>query len=264
MNCDELKRSVLRWFVEEIECHTTDSDAIVATLPILKPNGDPIDVGIEEIGGHRWKISDLGDTYSGLYLAGVDLPETYVRGQEFNQLVEAHQIEDDGSELSVETSAEDLVERMFDFVHAIQSMHALQFTVKTEAPSRDFPSIVAKFLAEQHASFEIPRYIDGKTGRWKFNFILNHVREETLIKTVTASGKREALRRVEESVFEIQDVRELRPTTEVAVIADDEGDRDVLWGESVSRIFEGYRIPIYRFEGNREPLVQLARQYSRG
>jgi hypothetical protein len=263
MNCDDLKRSVLQWVGEEIECHTTDTGTLVATPPILRPNGDPIDVGIEEIGRHRWRISDMGDTYSGLFLAGVDLPESYVRGQEFRQLVEAHQIEDDGSELSVETSAEQLVERMFDFVHAIQSMHALQFTMKTEAPSRDFPSIVAKFLAEQHTSFEIPRSIDGKTGRWKFNFVLNHVREETLVKTLSATGKREALRRVEESVFEIQDVRELRPTTEAVVIADDEGDRDVLWGESVTRIFEGYRIPIYRFEGNRVPLIELARQYVR-
>jgi len=261
MDCEQLKSSVLRWFGREIECHTSERDALIATLPILKPNGDPIEIGVEPIGKQQWRLSDLGDTYSTLYLAGVDLPEEYVRGQEFRQIIEAHRIQDDQRELSVETSASELIDTMFDFVHAIQSMLALQLTVRHEQPSRDFASIVAKFLAEQHVSFEVPTHIDGKTGRWKFNFVLNHVREETLIKTLSVGNRTQAMRRAEESVFEIRDVEGLRGMVNAAVICDDEGDREALWGPPVSRIFDGYNVPVYPFFGNREKLIQLARKY---
>jgi hypothetical protein len=164
MDCEELKSSVLRWFGREVECRVVGRDSLVATLPILKPNGDPIEVAIEPA-GKQWKLSDLGDTYSTLYLAGVELYEEYVRAEEFRQIIAAHQIRDDAQELSVETSASELVDRMFDFVQAIQSMLALQLTVKPKQQRRDFASIVAKFLAEQRTSFEVPsQYVRGKTG----------------------------------------------------------------------------------------------------
>jgi hypothetical protein len=261
MNCEELKSSVLRWFGDEIECHASDRDALIVTLPLLKPNGDAIEIGIEPKGGRQWKLSDLGDTYSTLYLTSVDLPEEYVRGQEFRQIIDAHRIQDQQRELSVETSDDELIDRMFDFVHAIQSMLALQLTVRHDQPSRDFASIVARFLAEQHASFEVPTHVDGKTGRWKFNFVLNHVREETLIKTLSVVGRTQAMRRAEESVFEIRDVAALRGTVNAIVIADDEGDRDALWGPPVSRIFDGYDVPMYTFEGSRQKLIELAGRY---
>jgi hypothetical protein len=263
MNCAELKRLIVQWIGEEFECRLTDSDSLIATLPLLKPNGDPIEIALEQIDDHRWTISDLGETYAGLFLGGTDLSQAYVRGYEFRQILEAHSIQDDGSELSAETSSSDLIERVFDFAHAIQSMLALQFTIKPEQPSRDFASIVAKFLAEQRASFEVPTHVDGKTGRWKFNFVLNHIREETLIKTVSVTNRIQAIRRAEESVFEIRDVQELRgtPNINAVVIADDEGDRDALWSQPVVRIFEGYDIPMYRFEGSRKQLIELARKY---
>jgi len=263
MNCEELKSSVLRWFGEEIECHATDPDTLVATLTLLKPNGDPIDIGLENIGGNRWRVSDLGDTYSSLFLGGVEISDAMARGYEFNQIVEAHRIRNDGNELSVEVSQDELIEQMFDFVQAIQSMLALQFTVKPDQPARDFSTIVAKFLAEQRASFEVATSIEGKTGRWKFNFVLNHVREETLVKTVSVSNRTQAIRSAEESVFEINDVQELRKVGAV-VSADDEGERVALWGQSVLRIFEGYGIPLYRFEASRGPLIELAKRYAMG
>jgi hypothetical protein len=102
MNCDELKTSVLRWIGEELEC-SSRGDSLVATLPILKPNGDAFEIGIEPVGARRWKLSDLGDTYATFYLAGVDLLEEYVRGEEFRQVVLAHSIKDHEKELSIET-----------------------------------------------------------------------------------------------------------------------------------------------------------------
>jgi hypothetical protein len=260
MNCEELKSLVLRWMGQEIECHPS-GDLLVATLPLLKPNGDAIEVGIQSISSSQFRLTDLGDTHAMLYLAGVDLLEEYVRGEEFRQILLAHKLKDYEKELSVETSSDQLIERIFDFVHAIQSMLALQLTVRPMQPSRDFPSIVAKFLAEQRASFEVPsEYIEGKTGRWKFNFILNHVREETLVKALTATSKTRALRLAEESVFEIRDVKELRETGAI-VIADDEDGRQVFWQPQTLRVFKGYDVPVYSFQADRNDLTQLALRY---
>jgi hypothetical protein len=260
MDCEELKSSVLRWIGREIECHSDGEDSLIATLPLLKPNGDAIEIGIRSIGSHAFRLSDLGDTYATLYLAGVDLLEEYVRGDEFKQVVIAHKILDRNKELSIEAHKEDLVETLFDFVHAIQSMLALQLTVKPTQEARDFSAIVAKFLAECGASFEIPERVTGKTGRWKFNFVLNHVREATLIKALTATSKGQALRSAEQSMFEIRDVKEIKDT-EAVVIADDEGHRQEYWNEAALRIFEGYNVPIFAFRGQRRELTALALRY---
>jgi len=262
MNCEDLKSSMLRWFGEELECHSNGRDSLTATLPILKPNGDPIEIGIESAGAQQWRLSDLGETYSTLYLAGVDLFEEYVRAEEFRQIVAAHRIKDSEKELSVEASSGDLVGSVFDFVHAIQSMLALQLTVKPKLEGRDFPSMVAKFLAEHGASFEIPsEHVDGKTGRWKFNFIFNHVLPPTLVKALSVTSKNQALKFAEQSVFEIRDVQEVK-STEAVVIADDEGSRAAFWQPQVLRIFDGYEIPVYPFTAKREELARLARRYS--
>ena len=82
----------------------------------------------------------------------------------------------------------DLGEWIFDFVSAIQSLFALQLTIKPKLPSRDFAAIVAKFLGEERAVFTIPPSpIEGKTGKWKFNFELNHG-SHMLVKALTATN----------------------------------------------------------------------------
>jgi Domain of unknown function DUF1828 len=264
MDCQELKNAVVHWFGTEFECRASSGESLIATLPILKPDGDPIEIGVEPIDKKRWKLSDLGDTHSTLYLADVDLYEEYVRAEEFRQIVGAHKITSSNEELSIETSTDEIAEALFDFTHAIQSMLALQFTVKPRTPERDFTSVVVKFFAEQHTSFDIPaEHVAGKTGRWKFNLVLNHVRQEMLVKTVSVTSRANALRLAEQNVFEIQDVREVRPEgLDFAVIADDAGAREQFWQPKVLRIFDGYNIPVFSFEKKRDALRQLALKYT--
>ena len=152
MDCQELKASLLNWFGSEIECRSTGTDYLTATLPLLKPNGDPIEIGIEPSGDRQWKLSDLGDTYSTLYLAGVDLNDEYVRAEEFRQIIKAHRIVDEQQELSVESSTDELPNTLFDFVQGVQSMLALQLTMRPKQSTRDFASVVAKFLSITHHS----------------------------------------------------------------------------------------------------------------
>src|SRR5258706_14585032 len=94
MNCAELKSSMLQWIGHEIECRPSGDDCLTATLPLFKPNGDAIEIGID-LAGERIKLSDLGDTYATLYLAGVDLFEECVRAAEFKQIISSHRIVND-------------------------------------------------------------------------------------------------------------------------------------------------------------------------
>jgi hypothetical protein len=262
MDCDELKASVVGWMGREIECVLTGPDSLTAILPLLKPNGDAIEIGIAPAGDGRWRLSDLGETYAALFLSGVELNDEYVRAEEFRQILLAHRIGDDQQELSVEAPPDQMIERMFEFVHAIQSVLALQFTVKPKHLSRDFPSVVAKFLAEHNTSFEIPpEPIEGKSGKWKFNFVLNHVRQETLVKALSATSRAGAMRSAEETVFEINDVRAVRDAGAL-VIADDEGPRQSFWHPQVLRIFGEYKVPVYSFVSNRQELTQFALSYA--
>lgn len=262
MTCEDLKSLVLKWLDRGIECTATGPGSLAAVLPILAPNGDAIEIGITSAEDGRWRISDMGETYASLFLAGVELSDEYVRAEEFKQIIRSYQIADNQQELSVEASQEDLVDRMFDLAHAMQAALALQLTLRPSQPASDFPSVVAKFLAEHRASFEIPpEPIEGKSGRWNFNFVLNHVRKETLVKTLSANSQASAMRSAERSIFEINDVRAMRETDAI-VITDDEGDKRVVWKPRVFRIFREYQVPVYSFHSNQQELVQLAETYS--
>ncbi len=263
MECTELKAAIVNWFGEELECHGR-ANSFTTVLPLLKPNGDSIELGIRVLDDSSWRISDLGHTRETLYLGGVDLNEESDRSDEFQRLVSNQGLTDRDDELSCVVSRGDIPGDLFNFVSALQSLLALQFTIKTKQPTRDFASIVAKFLAEQRASFEIPiEPVEGLTGSWKFNFELNRVAPATFVKTLTATSTTQAMRSTEQSVFEIRDVREVQPKCRTAVILDDEGQRDSLWKPRMKRVFGGYHIPVMGFIAQREQLLELAREYRR-
>jgi Domain of unknown function DUF1828 len=263
MNCEELKSQVNRWFDQELECRA-EGTALTLALPLLKPDGDALEIGIEPSGDDQWILSDLGDIHAHFYLAGIDLFEDSSRADEYRQIVNESRITERENELLLETSSSQLAPLIFEFAHALQSIFALQFTTKLQSLSRDFPSIVAKFLAEQHTSFEIPSdKIPGKTGEWKFNFILNHSNPRTLVRALSIPKATEALRTAKQTVFEINDIRGLALQNEdIVVIADDEGERANFWRPHIIRLFDGYQIPIIPFEAKREELLDLARTHA--
>jgi hypothetical protein len=264
MRCEDFRSTLLSWFGAAVECHQESPESLIVTLPIARPNGDFIELGIKTIDPSSWRISDLGDTYESLYLGGVDLFDESDKRDEFNQIVADHGLSDQGNELS-RVSKGDLAENIFDFVSAINSVLALQLTVSTKLPSRDFSSVVAKFLAEQHASFEIPTdKIPGKSGSWKFNFSLNHLHPETLVKTITASNSTNAMKQTQSTVFEVSDIREVRSSLDALVIIDDEGDRKDFWKQSALRVFRQYDIPVIAFNAERDRLLTLTAKYSLG
>src|SRR5271157_2748287 len=256
MNCDELKSNVLRWFGEEIDCRPSDAESLIATFPVLRLNGDAIDIGISPLEDGRWRLSDLGETHSNFFLGNLDFQEDYVRAEEFNQIVVAHELKDSDQEISAEVGPDELPTKIFDFLHALQSMSGLQLTAKPRKEKRDFNLIVAMFFAEQRASIEIPSdAIDGASGRWKFDFSLNEVHKETLVKTVSTVGKNLIVGLAEKATFEIGDVRKIRDS-EAVVIGDDHGkEREGLWRPEVLRIFHEYEVPFYAFEHDNDSLV---------
>jgi hypothetical protein len=264
MNCNELRTRVLGWFGSEIECQPSGEDSLIATFPLLRLNGDAIEIGIESAENGRWRLSDLGETHSSFYLAGLDFYEHYVRADEFKQVISAHHIRDAEQELSVEVARDDLAGGIFDFLHALQTMSGLQFTAKPREEERDFALVVAKFFGEQRASFEVPeRYIEGISGnRWKFQFVLNHTRAETLVRTISTKSKTGVLGLAEKATFEIGDVKNLR-SVDAVVIGDDLGsERKSVWLPNVVAIFDKYQIPFYSFERNNDMLVELAQKYA--
>jgi len=264
MHCEDFRSTLLGWFGEAVECRQESPDSLIVGLPIARPNGDFIELGIKTIDSSSWRISDLGETHESLYLAGFDVLDDLDKRGEFSQIITDHLISDAGNELS-RVSNGDLVEDIFDFISAINSALALQLTVPTSLPYRDFSSVVAKFLAEQSASFEIPtESVPGKSGSWRFNFSLNHVHPETLVKTITASNSTHAMRQAQSTVFEVGDIREVRSDLAAVVIIDDEGERKDFWKQSVMRVFRGYDIPAIAFNGGREQLLSLAQRYSNG
>lgn len=263
MTCEEFTSSVQRWLGSEIECRSTIDDGLIATLPLLKPDGDFIEVGLEPLTGGRWRICDLGETHATLFLAGVTLADPYSRTGEFEEIKRAFGISEDGDRLYVDTGdSESLVESIFSFVHGVQSALALQFTIKFSSPSRDFTAVVNNFLAKHQTSYTIPtESISGKSGSWKFQFILNHGRPETLIKTVTAGSRSKAMALAKQTVFEIRDVIEVRPSSDVVVITDDEGEREGHWGSKQMNVFDAYGVKVYPFIRRQNDLLELASRY---
>jgi hypothetical protein len=263
MNCEELKSLIVQWFGSEIECQPSADNSLVATFPVLRVNGDAIEVGLSPLENGRWRLSDLGETHSLFFLADLDLRDDYVRAEEFNQIIVAHELKDVEQEILGEVNGNDLPDKIFDFVNALQSISGLQFTAKPRKVQRDFNAVVAMFFAEQRASIEIPSEpIAGSGGNWKFDFSLNQVKPQTLVKTISTVGKNLITTLAEKATFEINDVKRLRDTKAV-VIGDDHGkERETLWRSEVMRLFREYEIPFYRFEHDNDGLVGLAQEYA--
>jgi hypothetical protein len=70
-----------------------------------------------------------------------------------------------------------------------------------------------------------PNPIEGLGGRWKFDFSLNHVAKETLIKTISTVGKNLIVGLTEKATFEIEDIKKLRSDAAAVVIGDDHRKR---------------------------------------
>ena len=122
--------------------------------------------------------------------------------------------------------------------------------------------MIAKFLGEQHISFELPvDFITGKSGKWRFNFILNHQQPETLVKAITATSSSQALGLAERSVFEVMDVKAVSKS-EAVVIAGDEAERVEFWPPDVRRVFEANEVPFLRCHASRTDLLELAARYA--
>src|ERR1700691_2695864 len=141
MNCEELKSSVLGWLGSEIECRPSGGGSLIATFPVLRLNGDAIEIGISPAGDNRWRLSDLGETHSMFFLADLDFHNDYVRSEELNQILIAHRLSNDDQEISTEVTSEDLADKVFDFLHALQSMSGLQYTAKPRKETRDFNTV---------------------------------------------------------------------------------------------------------------------------
>ncbi|MGC2109886.1 MAG: DUF1828 domain-containing protein, partial [Candidatus Korobacteraceae bacterium] len=263
MDCEEIKSRVLTWFGNEIECRSSGDDSLIVTFPVLRLNGDAIDVGISPGDNGGWRLSDLGETHSNFFLGNLDFQDDYVRAEEFNQILVAHNLKDVDQEILMEVNANDVAASVFDFLSSLQAMSGLQLTAKPRKEKRDFNLIVALFFAEQGASVEVPPdAIEGISGRWKFDFSLNHVRKETLIKTISTVGKNQIVGLTEKATFEIGDVKKFRDSDAI-VIGDDHGqERENLWRPEVLRIFNEYNVPFYAFEKDNDSLVDLAQQYS--
>jgi hypothetical protein len=84
--------------------------------PVLRLNGDAIEIGISPGENGGWRLSDLGETHSMFFLADLDFHEDYVRAEEFNQIVISHQLSSAEEEISIEVSDEELPDRIFDFL----------------------------------------------------------------------------------------------------------------------------------------------------
>jgi hypothetical protein len=264
MNCNELKSTILQWFGSEIECHSNGDESLVATFPVLRLNGDAIEIGISRSESGGWHLSDLGETHSMFFLADLDFHDDYARAEELNQIIVSHRLKNVNQEISADVSSDDLGDSVFDFLHALQSMSGLQFTAKPRKETRDFNTLVAIFFAEHGASIEIPTEpIEGIAGKWKFDFSLNHVRKGTLLKTISTVGKNLVTPLAERATFEIGDVKKFTPDSSAVVIGDDHGkEREALWRSDVLRIFREYDVPFFAFERDNDALVQLAERYS--
>lgn len=262
MNCDELKSSILNWFGSEIECQPKGENSVIASFPVLRLNGDAIEIGISPVEGGGWVLSDLGETHSMFFLADLDFHQDYVRAEEFKQMMVAHQLTGVDQEIILRASENELPDRIFEFLHALQSMSGLQFTAKPRKEARDFNTVVALFFAEQRADITIPTEpMEGLGGSWKFDFSLNHSPEPTFIKTISTIGKNQIVPLSERALFEIGDVSKVRSFDGI-VIGDDHGrERSALWTAPVLRLFEEYKVPFYAFEKNQDDLVQLAQRH---
>ncbi len=162
MRCDEIVTRNLDGLPQKFTVEPADTGCLLHT-PYLDPDNDPITLSVEKTDGHL-RLSDGTDALGFLFLHGIDIKPGSKQRWYLDTTLRRLGVQIEESELTVETTEEELPDGVFRLLEAIRSAQHLTFTAKTRS-HLDFSEDVASWLAGNGITYEPRKEFLGASGK---------------------------------------------------------------------------------------------------
>lgn len=128
MNIETLKQSIGASLCSDVNVIEQEEGLFFVSTPFTFGDGDEYSIYIEQLPAGGLRISDMGNTLMHLsYEHDISKIREGTRGRVFEQILSEIGISDDGGELYVETTADQVGAKIFRFGQAITKVHDLSF-----------------------------------------------------------------------------------------------------------------------------------------
>jgi len=163
MDCNEILRRHTTYLSEGFSCERSGDGEFTVVTPYKLPDGDLVELVVEERPEGMIRVRDLGETVATLSLQGFDFLASDKRRWLFDQAIRQSGVEVDQGELRKDGPAETVGALLLDVAAASRAVADLIYLHRSMAP-QDFDQRVVSFLAD-HAVEVQPRVrVKGLSG----------------------------------------------------------------------------------------------------
>ena len=163
MECQEVVERYIAGLKEGFQCLPTERRLRIVT-PYLYPDNDLIEIFIEDFGGERVKITDLGETFRHLHSQGFDVHASSKRKFLAETIASRVNVEISGGRLIRIVGVDEISEAIFDIITASRGIADLIYTSKTYEPGTFFDEVKG-FLEEHRFKYESKIKIKGISNK---------------------------------------------------------------------------------------------------
>lgn len=163
MDCCDLLIRHTNYLSEGFQCEALDQGRFVVVTPYTLPDGDLVELIVEDRGSGRVRVRDFGETFSTLLLQGFDPNVSDKRRWLLDQALKAGGVELDDGELQKDGPQEAVGALLLDVAAAARAVADLIYLHRSVAP-QDFAARVVAFLTDHAAEVQPGVRIKGGSG----------------------------------------------------------------------------------------------------
>lgn len=230
MDCANLIERHTGYLAEGFSCEPLPDGNVLVITPYQLPDGDLIEIQVEDRGGGRVRVSDLGETFASLMVQGFDPMGSDKRDWLLKQAVRLGDVELNEGELRKEGSSEDVGRVLLDVVTAIRAVSDLIYLHRSQEP-QDFDARVITFLSDHTVGVEPKTTVRGLSGH-SYRLTAKVLRQEhppLLLSTLSPRSKGQVKAAVDRTVRQWVDIDGSMPREQKVSFLN---DASVQWAKS--------------------------------
>lgn len=135
-NVEAIQKAICSSLCADVEVISQDDGLLYVSTPFFFPDGDAYSIYLEPLPTGGFRVTDMGNTLMSLsYENDLSKLRDGTRAKVFNQIISELDLIDDGGELCIETSADELGNSIFKFGQAITRVHDISFLNRVRVES---------------------------------------------------------------------------------------------------------------------------------
>lgn len=239
-HCQDLVEHYLGWLRGQFAVVADGENCLIET-PFLAPDGDHIRVKVLALDGDVLRLSDEGQAYDHLFLAGINplLPGSARRaGFEMALAASGVEFDEQRGEIVTQVTPQQLSPSLHRLVRAVSDVQHLILTAR-ESPSRVFRDEVSAYFQQEGLGFAPDVTMKGKSETvHHFDYgLFRKDRDPLLVRALSTPSLSYTRHLAMQTAFAYLDVREAKQSILAITLLDDRVD---VWRGEPLKFLETY------------------------